>query len=75
MLWTKQDTLSWDAKNLTIAVDHRPLLRIFGDRSLDNICNTRLRNLKEKTLRYHFKIVHIPGVKNRALDTLSRPHK
>ncbi len=59
-------------KNLTIAVDHRPLLKIFGDRSLDHICNTRLRNLKEKTLRYHFKIVHIPGVKNKAPDTLSR---
>ncbi len=59
-------------KNLTIAVDHRPLLKIFGDRFLDHICNTRLRNLKEKTLRYHFKIVHIPGVKNKAPDTLSR---
>ena len=59
-------------KNLTIAVDHRPLLKIFGDRSLDHISNTRLRNLKEKTLRYHFKIVHIPGTKNRAPDTLSR---
>ena len=59
-------------KNLTIAVDHKPLLKIFGDRSLDHICNTRLRNLKEKTLRYHFKMVHIPGVKNRAPDTLSR---
>ncbi len=47
-------------------------LKIFGDRSLDHICNTRLRNLKEKTLRYHFKIVHIPGVKNKAPDTLSR---
>ena len=59
-------------ENLTIAVDHRPLLKIFGDRSLHHICNTRLRNLKEKTLRYHFKMVHIPGVKNRAPDTLSR---
>ena len=59
-------------KNLTIAVDHQPLLKIFGDRSLDNISNTRLRNLKEKTLRYRFKMVHIPGVKNRAPDTLSR---
>ena len=58
-------------KNLTIAVDHRPLLKIFGDRSLD-ISNTRLRNLKEKTLRYRFKMSHIPGVKNRASDTLSR---
>lgn len=43
-------------KDLTIAVDHRPLLKIFGDRSLDNINNTRLRNLKEKTLRYRFKM-------------------
>ncbi len=59
-------------KSLTIAVDHRPLLKIFGDRSLDEISNTRLRNLKEKTLRYSFNMVHIPGVKNKVSDTLSR---
>ena len=59
-------------KNLTIAVDHRPLLIIFSDRSLDHITNTRLRNLKGKTLRYRFKMVHIPGIKNRAPDTFSR---
>ena len=59
-------------KNLTIAVDHRPLLKIFGDRSLDHISNTRLRNLKEKTLRYRFKMTHVPGVKHKAPDTLSR---
>ena len=59
-------------KNLMIAVDHKPLLKIFEDRSLDQISNPRLRNLKEKTLRYHFKMVHIPGVKNRAPDATSR---
>ncbi len=59
-------------EDLVIAVDHQPLLKIFGDRSLDNISNTRLRNLKEKTLRYRFLMVHIPGVKNKVLDTLSR---
>ena len=32
-------------KHLIVAVDQRPLLKIFGDRSLDYICNTRLRNL------------------------------
>ena len=32
-------------------VDHRPLLKILGDSSLEHIPNTRLRNLKEKTLR------------------------
>ena len=43
-------------------VDHRPLLKIFEDGSLDQISNAQLRNLKEKTLHYCFKMVHIPGV-------------
>lgn len=58
--------------NLIIAVDHKPLLKIFNDRSLEDISNTRLRNLKEKTLRYKFRMVHIPGVKHQATDSLSR---
>ena len=58
--------------NLVIAVDHKPLLMIYGDRSLDQISNPRLRNLKEKALRYHFRMVHIPGAKNRATDAISR---
>ena len=59
-------------KDLIIAVDHKPLLKLFGDRSLEDISNSRLRNLKEKTLRYQFRMVHIPGAKNRASDTVSR---
>ena len=39
---------------------------------MDQISNPRLRNLKEKTLRYHFRMVHIPGAKNRASDAISR---
>ena len=58
--------------NLIIAVDHKPLLKVFGDRSLDAIPNPRLRNLKEKTLKYKFQIVHIPGARHIAADTLSR---
>ena len=61
-----------DCENLTLAVDHKPLLKIFGDRSLDEILNTHLRNLKEKTLGYRFRVVHIPGVKHRAADAISR---
>ena len=45
--------------DLIIAVDHKPLCKLFGDRSLEDIPNTRLRNLKEKTLRYRFRMVHI----------------
>ena len=54
-------------EDLIIAVDHKPLLKIFGNRSLeDNF------NLKEKTLRYCFRMVHIPGIKHRAADCVSR---
>ena len=55
-----------------MAVDHKPLLKILGDRSLDVITNTRLRNLKEKTLRYRFRMVHISGIHNKAADAISR---
>ena len=58
--------------DLIVAVDHKPLTRIFGDRSLEDIRNTRIRNLKEKTLSFRFRVVHIPGVRNRVADTLSR---
>ncbi len=59
-------------EDLIIAVDHKPLLKVFGDRTLDEITNTRLRNLKEKTLRYKFTIIHIPGAKHKAADAISR---
>ena len=36
--------------HLVIAVDHKPLRKIFGDRFLNQISNPRLRNLKEKPL-------------------------
>ena len=58
--------------NLIIAVDHKPLLKVFGDRSLEDITNARLRNLKEKSLRYRFRMVHIPGVRHKAADAVSR---
>lgn len=59
-------------ENLIVAVDHKPLLKLLGDRALDAIPNPRLRNLKEKTLRYRFRILHVPGLKNKAADAMSR---
>ena len=47
--------------NLTVVVDHKPLVRILSDKSLQNIKNPRLFNLKEKTLMYKFQIKHVPG--------------
>ena len=59
-------------KHLVVATDHKPLLKVFSDRSLEDISNTRLVNLKEKTLQYRFQMIHIPGVKHAAADCLSR---
>ena len=57
---------------LLIATDHKPLLKILGDRKLEDIPNPRLVNLKEKTLRWHFSIIHIPGKFHIGPDTMSR---
>ena len=57
---------------LIVAVDHKPLLKIFSDRSLEDIHNTRLLNLKEKTLPFRFNIMHVPGVRHKAADAVSR---
>ena len=42
--------------DLTVATDHKPLLGLLNNRSLANIGNRRLLNLKEKTLDYRFNI-------------------
>ena len=55
-----------------VAVDHKPLLEVLGDRALDDIPNPRFRNIKEKSLRYRFRVLHIPGVRNTVADALSR---
>lgn len=59
-------------EELIVAVDHQPLLKVLGDRKLEDIKNPRLFNLKEKTLPYKFKMVYIPGKKHLAADALSR---
>jgi hypothetical protein len=46
----------------SIFVDHAPLLKIFGDKSLADIENSRLLHFKRKTLSYHFEIKHIKGL-------------
>ena len=58
--------------DLIIAVDHKTLLKIFGDRILEDIPNPRLRNLKEKTLCYKFRMIHVSGIKHKVADGLSR---
>ena len=58
--------------NLIVAVDHKPLIKILNDRSLDSIDNPRMINIKEKTLMYNFRIIHVAGTFNAAPDAASR---
>ena len=43
-----------------------------GDRTLDEISNTRIFRLKQRTLPWSFKIAHMPGKLNYAADATSR---
>ena len=57
---------------LTVAVDHKPLLGIINDKSLADIENPRLLMLKEKTLWFNFKVIHVAGILNSGPDYISR---
>ena len=57
---------------LIVATDHKPLVKVLGDRKLEDIDNPRLLKLKEKTLNWRFKVVHVPGRIHVGPDTLSR---
>ena len=58
--------------DLVVVTDHKPLVKILGDRTLDEITNTRLFRLKQRTLPWRFSIAHLPGKTNNAADATSR---
>lgn len=59
-------------EDLIVVTDHKPLVKILGDRTLDEIPNTRLFRLKQRTLPWRFSIHHLPGKTNYAADATSR---
>ena len=59
-------------QDLRVVTDHKPLKNVFGDRTLDDISNTRLFRLKQRTLPWYFRIEHLPGNTNLAADDTSR---
>ena len=61
-----------ECHNLVVATDHKPLVKIFGDRTLDEIANPRLFRIKKRTLRWYFTAVHVPGKFNQASDAAFR---
>ena len=58
--------------DLLVVTDHKPLVKILGDRTLDEITNSRLFRLKQRTLPWRFEIRHLPGKSNHTADAASR---
>ena len=55
-----------------MGTDHKPLLGVLNEGSLESIANQRLERLKEKMLGWRFKFIHIPGKKLGVSDALPR---
>ena len=47
--------------NLVVVTDHTPPVKLFGDRTLDQIANSHLFSLKQRMLPWRSTVVHIPG--------------
>ena len=56
--WSLEQTkyFTMGCKNLVVITDHKPLVKIFGDRALNDIQNTRIFRLKQRTLPWLFKV-------------------
>jgi len=62
--------------DLLVVVDHKPLVKLLGDRRLDEINNPRLFRIKQRTLMWRFQIEYQPGIQNHVADAVSRrPNK
>ena len=72
--WALEDTrwFTLGCDKLIVVTDHKPLLKILGDKCLDDITNPRLFRLKLRTMRWRFTIRHIAGKSNSAADATSR---
>ena len=72
--WSLEQTkyFTQGCPNLVITTDHKPLLGLLCSKSLDQITNPRLFSLKQRTLPWSFKILHLPGKDNKFPDAASR---
>ena len=71
--WALEDTkfFTLGCKDLVVATDHKPLVKILGNHCLGDIDNMHIFHLKQRTLKWRFQIVHIPGCLIPAPDATS----
>jgi ribosomal protein L44E len=76
--WSLEQTrfFTMGCDDLVVVVDHKPLVKLLGDRRLDEISNPRLFRIKQRTLMWNFKMKYQPGKANHVADAISRhPNK
>ena len=59
-------------KFFTVTTDHKPLISLLGEKSLDQVPNVRLFRIKQRISIWKFDIVHCPGKTNFFADATSR---
>ena len=75
--WQSPGVLSRQGISLKAAQDSllsqttKPKAKVFGDRTLDEIPNTRLFRLKQRTHPWSCQIAYLPGKTNHAADAAS----
>ena len=57
--------------NLYIQVNHKPLVSLFNNKSICDINNPKLLQLRHQLLICEFKTIHLPGVLHKTLDAAS----
>ena len=72
--WSLEQTrfFTMGCNNLLVNTDHEPLVKVLGDRRLDEILNPRLLRLKRRTLLWKFTIEYKPGEQIKFADATSR---
>ena len=72
--WSLEQTkyFTRGCNNLMVMTDHKPLVKLFGDKMLDEISNPRLFSLRQRTLQWKFDIEYMPGKENYFADATSR---
>ena len=72
--WAPHDSrfFTIGCRDLHIQTDHRALVKLLGDKRLEDIDNRRLVNLMEKTMAWNFSITWVPGTAIPGPDATSR---
>ena len=71
--WSLEQTkfFTQGCDHLVVVTDHKPLVKLFGDRTLDEITNPRLFSMKQRSLLWRFIPIHKPGKENYFSDATS----